>query len=511
MATLTEPTATTFEIRPFYKNWKTLLGTTNHKEIGILYIVFAFANFLIAGLFALLIRMELAMVGPTLVDSSTYSVLFTLHGTIMIFLVIMPLGAGFGNFFVPLFIGADDMYWPRWNNAAFWLLIPGALFIYLGQANITWTAYPPMSLVEGNSVIFWTIGLLIVGVSSLAGAINFIMTIFFARKPGVRFFDLDLFTWSILITSFIQLIATPIITTGLILLLTEKLFNTGFFTKGSIGGPVLWQHVFWAYSHPAVYIMILPSMGITSYLISKFSRNEIFGYYSMVLSMAAIALIGMSVWGHHMFVVGVGVQINYFFTFLTFVIAVPSGIKMFNWVLTMYGGRIKFEAPFLFSLGFLVGFLFGGLTGVMLNVVPYDIMVHDTYWVVGHFHFIVIGGAVSALFGMLYYLFPRVTGKMYDRKLALWHFGFWFAGFIITFSAFSVLGALGMPRRYFDYPFDPSLQIWHQIATIGALLQAVAVIIWVVNIFKSIFQGEPVENPDDPFNLGTMEVTAEPA
>ncbi len=491
----------------FLSNWRTILGTTNHKEIGILYFIFALLNFLIAGTFALLIRIELFAPGAQLLDAKTYPSIFTMHGTAMIFFVIFPLNAAFGNYLVPTLVGARDMYWPRWNNAAFWMLVPGALIAYLGMANAGWTAYPPLStLPEYTSVNFWILGLLLAGTSSLIAAINFIMTIFFMRKPDLPLLKMDLFTWSILITSFIQLFATPIITTGLILLLADRILNTSFFAVSGVAGPVLWQHIFWAYSHPAVYIMILPAMGITSFLISKFSRNEIFGYKSMVFSMAAISFLGMTVWGHHMYTVGVGAQVDYFFTFVTFLIAVPSGIKMFNWIFTMYGSKIKLEIPMLFAVAFLIGFLFGGLTGVILNVTPVNLVIHDTYWVIGHFHFVIIGGGVSAMFGLIYYLFPRVTGKMYNRKLAQGHFWLWFIGFMLAFTAMGMLGAMGMPRRYFDYSLHPEWTFLNQVATIGALFMGTGILLWVINMIQSILKGPPADELD-PFGIGEITIT----
>ncbi|MFW9996406.1 MAG: cbb3-type cytochrome c oxidase subunit I, partial [Candidatus Odinarchaeota archaeon] len=322
-------TATTVHVteKPFYKSFKTLVGTTNHAEIGILYIVFAFVNFFLAGLMAMIIRIELALPGATIVDSETYSAIFTAHGTSMIFLVILPLGAGFGNYLIPKLIGAKDMYWPRWNNAAFWMLIPAAILIYTGDSTVGWTAYAPLSSNSfGNSVDFWILGFAVVGVSSLVSGINFIATIIALRKPGLGWSKLDLFSWSTLGASLIQLFATPIITTGLVMLLLDRILKTTFFSGvGSGGGAILWQHVFWSYSHPAVYIMILPSMGLTSLLFAKFSRNAIFGYKSMVISIMAITLLGFLVWAHHMYTTfGISGEsfLNYFFNFLTFLIAI---------------------------------------------------------------------------------------------------------------------------------------------------------------------------------------------
>ncbi|MFX1512553.1 MAG: cbb3-type cytochrome c oxidase subunit I, partial [Promethearchaeota archaeon] len=386
------------EQKPFYKDWRTLLGTTNHAEIGLLYIVFAMVNFVLAGLLAMLIRIELISPGQTIIDSDTYSMSFTIHGTVMIFLAVFPLGLGLGNYLVPKWIGAKDLYWPRLNNTAFWMMIPSAFFIYAGRSTVGWTAYPPLSAIADFSVDFWILGLLLSGVSSLIGNVNLLMTIIAMRKPEITWSNMDLFSWSIFYTSVIQVFALPIITSGLVMLLLDRVVSTTFFTVGGYSGPLLWQHLFWSYSHPAVYVIILPWMGLTSVLISKFAQNEVFGYKGMVASMFVITVLGYFVWGHHMFTsygIGPDVVFNYLFNFTTFLIAIPSGIKTFNWVLTMYGGNIKLEAPLLFPIGFIFGFVIGGISGVFLNILPIDMVVHDTYFVVGHFHMIALGGVVS--------------------------------------------------------------------------------------------------------------------
>ncbi|MFX1533281.1 MAG: cbb3-type cytochrome c oxidase subunit I [Promethearchaeota archaeon] len=517
---------------PFYKNFRTFFGTTHHTDIGLLYLGFATINLVIAGLLAMVIRLELVAPGPTIVDAPTYTQVFTNHGVAMIFLVVFPIGTGFGNYLIPKLIGAKDMYWPRWNNAAFWMLVPGALFIYIGMTNIGWTGYAPLSLYGNISVDFWAIGLIIIGFSSLAANLNFIVTIIAMRKPEVTWSKLDLFSWSILLTAGIQVFATPVITSGLVMLLLDRVLGSTFFAAtSSFGGPLLWQHVFWAYSHPAVYIMILPAMGLTSVLISKFSRNEIFGYSSMVLSMAAIGLLGFMVWGHHMYTVGIETRVNELFNAMTFIIAVPSGIKTFNWLLTMYGGKLKLEAPLLFSLGFIIGFLFGGITGIMVNLIPLDLVFHDTYFVVGHFHLIVGAGAISTLIGAVYYLFPTLTGKMYNRKLSVVHFLLWSIGALVAFAAMLFMGTFGFPRRYYDYsawlttesiakvplwlrlgpinfgfvdsylefPLSFWVPVLNIIATIGAFLMALGFIVFVINLAISVLRGQPAD--DDPFGL----------
>ncbi|MHA2173960.1 MAG: cytochrome c oxidase subunit I [Candidatus Hodarchaeales archaeon] len=495
----------------FYKNWRTLIGTTNHVEIGILYILLAMISLVIGGTLALILRTELAFPGETIVDADLYSVIFTAHGTIMIFMVIFPLGAGFGNYLVPKLIGAPDMYWPRWNNAALWMLIPAGLLIFTAQSSVGWTLYTPLSAdIWGVSVDIWIIGVLVAGVSSLVSAINFLMTIITMRKPSITWGKLDLFSWSIICTSIIQLCATPLITTGLALLLSDRVLDTTFFSAVGYGvGSFLWQHVFWSYSHPAVYIMILPAMGITSLLVQKFSRNDIFGYKSMVVSMMVITFLGFLVWGHHQYTLygaATDALTTTLFSMLTSLIAVPSGIKTFNWVLTMWGGNIRFEVPLIFPMGFVIGFVIGGLTGVWLNIVPIDILVHDTAFVVGHFHMIILGGALTALFGGLYNYFPEMSGKMYHRKLAWIHCFFWIIGFLITFNAMMIAGMLGMPRRYFDYSIFSNvdtLAFWNFLATVGAFIMAFSVLIYVINMIYSLMNGP--EAGDDPFNLNIKE------
>jgi cytochrome c oxidase subunit 1 len=500
-------TSTTDHTTKFYKNWKTLIGTTNHAEIGKLYIVFAIISLLIGGILALILRTELAFPGPNLVDAQTYSIIFTAHGTIMIFMVIFPLGAGFGNYLVPKLIGAPDMYWPRWNNAAFWMLIPSGILIFLGQSSVGWTLYTPLSAeFWGVSVDMWILGVLIAGVSSLVSAINFIMTVATMRKPGLTWGKLDLFSWSIVCTSIIQLCATPLITTGLVLLLSDRVLGTAFFSAVGYGvGSFLWQHVFWSYSHPAVYIMILPAMGLTSLMIQKFSRNQIFGYKSMVVSMLVITFIGFLVWGHHQYTLygaSTDAITTTLFSMLTSLVAVPSGIKTFNWLLTMWGGKLKFEVPLIFPIGFVIGFVIGGLTGVWLNIIPIDIIVHDTAFVVGHFHIIILGGALTAIFGALYNFFPEMSGKMYHRRLAWFHCFAWITGFLITFNSMMIAGILGMPRRYFDYSIFEAVNIlafWNLLATIGAFIMAISVLAFIINMVYSLRSGPPAG--EDPFGL----------
>jgi cytochrome c oxidase subunit 1 len=425
----------------------------------------------------------------------------------MIFLAIFPLNAAFGNYIVPILIKASDLYWPRWNNIAFWMLIPASIFMYIGLLDsdgLGWTLYAPLSIVTGGLQDLFIIGILIAGVSSVMGSLNFILTIAYMRGPKITWRKMDLFSWSTLFTSGIQIMATPIITTGLVMLLVSRNLGAQFFGTTYLNGPILYQHVFWAYSHPAVYIMVLPAMGMVSILISKFARNAVFGYTSMVISMFAISLIGFIVWGHHLFVTGIIPNVVLSFTSLTYVIAIPSGIKVFNWISTLYGSRIKLEAPILFALAFVVGFTLGGFTGVFVNIVPIDLVFHDTYFVVSHFHYVVIGGTVSAVFGGIYYLLPHMTGRMYNKRVAYWHFITWTVGFIVAFGAMAFLGMLGMPRRYYDYATLQNaglIETLHQIATIGAFLMAIAFLLFLYNVYWTAKKG-PVADKEDPFGLG---------
>lgn len=496
---------------PFSYRFKNIVASTDHKMIGILYTVFALTNFAIGGTLALLMRLELIAPGHTLLTPAEFESLFTAHGLVMIFLAIFPLGAAFGNYLVPLLIDARDLYWPRWNNIAFWMLIPASILMYFGllsSEGLGWTMYAPLSIIQGGNQDMFIIGLIIAGVSAVIAALNFIMTIFFMRGPDIELRHLQLFAWAIVFVSFIQLFATPIITTGLVMLLMSRNLGAQFFSTWPVAdlhGPILWQHVFWAYSHPAVYIMIVPAMGLESLIISKFSRKKIFGYESMVISLFAISFIGFVVWGHHMYTTGIIPSEILDFTLMTYVIAVPSGIKTFNWIATLQGSEIKLEAPFLFALAFIFGFVIGGLMGVMLNVVPLDIQFQDTYFVVSHFHYIVLGGTISIVFGAIYYILPYHIGRMYHKKLALWHFITWTVGFTLTFGAMMILGTLGMPRRYYDWSNLPNanlLTIFNFLATVGAFLMAIAFLLFLYNLHWTFRNGPKVADKNDPFELG---------
>jgi heme/copper-type cytochrome/quinol oxidase subunit 1/heme/copper-type cytochrome/quinol oxidase subunit 3 len=504
MATLTEHHAGSL-----WRDWKRIFGTTNAQELGKLYFVATFINALIGGLFALLIRIELWTPEDDYFENGIeYGSAFTLHGTGMIFLVVVPLGAGFANLLLPRMVAADnnDMYWPKWNNVAFWLLPVGSILIWLSGAAGAWTGYPPLS-VSGTvpGIDMWIAGLVFAGTSSTIGALNFTLTIWKGRAPYVEWMKLDLFVWGTLLTSLLVILATPVLTTALIMILFDRNYGTSFFS-GSVGNPVLYQHVFWFYSHPAVYIMVLPAFGLISGIISKFSRRPVFGYTGMVAAMAGITVLSFAVWAHHMYTTGIDPFVRVAFTTMTFAIAIPSGIKVFNWLTTLFAGNLKMDAPLLFGLSFIVMFTFGGITGVYVNIIALDITLHDTYWVVGHFHFVVAAGTLQAMFAALYYYFPDLTGKMYHKLSANIHFWLWSIGNFLAFTAFTFLGIAGMPRRYWTYDGlanESSLQLWHRVATIGGFAMGIGFLFFLVSIYLGWKKGEEVKDFDNLFDLGS--------
>jgi heme/copper-type cytochrome/quinol oxidase subunit 1 len=487
----------------FWKSPKRILGTTNAQELGKLYFVLALINASIAGLYAVYIRLELwTYDGGNIYKTATdYNAAFTIHGTAMIFLVIVPFGAGFGNYLIPRMVAADnnDMYWPKWNNIAFWMLPMGSLLIFFSQAPIGWTAYPPLSVFMPG-VDMWISGLVLAGTSSTIGALNFILTIWKGRAPYVKWRKLDLFVWGTLLTSILIIIATPVLTVALTMVLFDRNFGTVFF-DGSLSDPIIYQHIFWFYSHPAVYIMVLPSFGLVSGLIAKFARKEIFGYDSMIVAMSGIAVLSVAVWVHHMYATGIDPFIRIAFTTMTFVIAIPSGIKVFNWLTTLYGGRIKLEVPMLFALSFILFFTLGGITGVYVNLISLDINLHDTYWIVGHFHFVVAAGVFQVLFGAVYYYYPELTGgKMYDKLHAKIHFWLWIIGNFVAFLSFQILGMEGMPRRYYSYPYQ--FEFWHRFATVGGLMMATGFLFFITSLVLGSRKKKSVDF-DNIFDLGS--------
>ncbi|MDH4155806.1 MAG: cytochrome c oxidase subunit I [candidate division Zixibacteria bacterium] len=485
------------------KSW---LLTLDHKRIGVLYLFGIMAAFLVGGVFAMLIRLELLSPAKELMEADTYNHVFTLHGAIMIFLFIIPsIPAALGNFVLPQMIGAKDVAFPRLNLASWWIYILGSAFavysIATGSIDTGWTFYTPYSTESTGSVVSMTLGVFILGFSSIFTGLNFIVTIHKMRAPGQTWFKLPLFVWGLYATAIIQVLATPVLGITLILLILERVASIGIFDPAMGGDPVLFQHFFWFYSHPAVYIMILPGMGIISELVSVFSHKKIFGYKAIAFSSLAIAFISFLVWGHHMFVSGQSQLAAMLFSLLTFLVGIPSGIKVFNWLATMYRGRITFEAPMLYTLSFLVLFTIGGLTGIFLGALAVDVHLHDTYFVVAHFHYVMMGGTVMAFLGGLHYWWPKIWGRMYNELWAKISVAFIFVGFNMTFFTQFILGAQGMPRRYYSY-LD-QYQPLHGFSSVGSWVMGIGFIIMGIYLVHAIFKGRPAG--DNPWGALTFE------
>ncbi|MEF8841007.1 MAG: cytochrome c oxidase subunit I [Haloarculaceae archaeon] len=492
--------------------------TVDHKDIGIMYGLYATIAFLWGGAAVFLMRIELAAPGFDIMQAQFYNALLTSHGITMLFLFGTPIIAAFANYFVPLLIGADDMAFPRINAIAFWLLPPAALLIWAGfftapltgneiaPAQTSWTMYTPLSVEQANpGVDLMLLGLHLSGVSATMGAINFIATVFTERAEDVNWANLDIFSWTIITQSALILFAFPLLGSALIMLLLDRNLGTTFFAVDG-GSPILWQHLFWFFGHPEVYILVLPPMGLVSWILPKFAGRKLFGFKFVVYSTLAIGVLSFGVWAHHMFSTGIDPRIRASFMAVSLAIAIPSAVKTFNWITTMWNGKIRFTAPMLFCIGFVSNFVIGGITGVFLASVPVDLVLHDTYYVVGHFHYVVMGMIAFAGFGAIYYWYPIVTGKMYQRTLAKWHFWLSMIGTNVTFFAMLLLGYLGMPRRYATYEFDAAIAplaevtSLHQIATVGAIILAVGQLIWVWNLVQSYYEG-PVVEDGDPWDL----------
>ena len=487
------------------------LTTVDHKDIGMLYGAYGVIAFVVGGLMIMLMRIELLDPGMTLLSNSFYNSLLTSHGITMLFLFGTPIIAAFANYLVPLLIGADDMAFPRINAIAFWLLPPGALLIWAGffplgdiiPAQTAWTLYTPLSAGVGGGnqanagVDLMILGLHLTGVSATMGSINFIATILTERDGKVTWANLDIFSWTILTQSGLILFAFPLLGSALIMLLLDRNLGTTFFAIEA-GGTMLWQHLFWFFGHPEVYILVLPPMGIVSYVLPRFAGRRLFGFKFVVYSTLAIGVLSYGVWAHHMFATGMDPRLRASFMAVSLAIAIPSAVKTFNWITTMWNGSVRLTTPMLFCVGFVSNFILGGVTGVFLASIPVDLVLHDTYYVVGHFHYVVMGAIAFAGFAGLYYWFPMFAGRMYQRRLGKIHFWTWMIGSNITFLAMIVLGYGGMPRRYATYL--PQFATWHQVATLGAVLMFVGGVVWTYNFVISWLEGPKVRD-GDPWDL----------
>lgn len=470
-----------------------LRWTVDHKIIGVQYGVTALLFFLVGGFMAMMIRWELLT--PTLdlmASGEAYNTLFTMHGTVMIFLWIIPMWGAFGNYFIPLQLGAKDMAFPWLNAFAFWLIPPAGILMllgyFVGPPEAGWTAYPPLStLYSMDGQTIWAMSAHLLGISSIMGSINFIVTILNMRPEGMSIWKMPLFCWAQLATSLIVIMATPFLAGALTLLLLDRVGGTSFFDASRGGDVLLWQNIFWFYSHPAVYIMVLPGMGVLSEILSVHSRKPVFGYRMIGLSSMAIALIGFTVWAHHMFT-SLQPELRIPFMITTMIIAVPTGIKIFGWIGTIWGGKIRFTSAMLFALGFLSMFVIGGISGVMLAAVPFNYQVHDTYFVVGHFHFVLFGGSVFAIYAAIYHWYPKITGRLLHEGMGKWHFALTYFGFFFTFFPMHMAGMLGMPRRVAVYAAE--LQSWNVIASFASFVLGISTFILVYNLVWSFYRGK---------------------
>jgi cytochrome c oxidase subunit 1 len=504
--------------RPIGERLHMWVVTVDHKKLGILYILYGLVFFMIGGIEATIIRIQLIVPRNNFVSPEVFNRMFTMHGTTMIFFVVMPILFGFGTYLVPLMIGTRDMAFPRLNAFSFWLTAFGGLLLYYsfvggtglyGAGNapdVGWFAYAPLTarvFSPGHSTDFWTMGLLVSGFGSIGTAVNFITTILCMRCPGMTLGKMPLLSWMYLVMAGMVILAISPLTAAQLMLAIDRYLGGHFFDVQAGGSAVLWMHFFWIFGHPEVYILVIPAFAFVSEIVPVFSRKPIFGYPVMVAATVCIGLVSMSVWAHHMFTVGMNSYGNSFFVITTMIVGIPTGIKIFNWIGTMWGGKILFKSPMLFCTAFLFQFLIAGLTGIMLSAAPFNWQLSASYFVIAHFHYMIVGGIVFAIFGALYYWFPKISGRMFDETLAKWHFWLFVIGFHLTFDFMHIPGILGMPRRIYTYEPGRGWEGWNLIVTIGVFFQIAGVLVLVFNLTRSLIKGQPAES--DPWDAWTLE------
>jgi cytochrome c oxidase subunit 1 len=490
------------------------ISTTDHKDIGIMYLWFSLLMIIVGGIFAGILRLQLSSAHAKFVSPEFYNQLMSMHGTLMIFFVMIPAMTAFGNYFVPLLIGARDMAFPRLNAFTLWLLVPGAIlafaafFVQGGALAAGWTAYQPLASKQFSGtpgVDMWILSLQLISISSILGSINFIVTILNMRAPGMGMMKMPMFAWTWLVNALMILVASPVLAGALFMSLLDRHMGTGFFQPALGGDPLLYQHLFWFYSHPAVYIMILPGFGMISHIIPAFSGKKLFGYQGMVYATSGIGIIGFLVWGHHMFSTGMAPWLRMFFGFMSMLVAVPTGIKVFSWLATMWKGRIRFTTSMMFAMGFVSLFVIGGISGVFLANVPVDVQVSDTYFIVGHIHYVLFGGSLMTLLAAVFYWFPKFTGRMLSEKSGYWTFWLSYIGMNITFLPMHWLGIMGMPRRVFNY--RPEFEFWNRVESYGYLLLLIGAILFVVNLIRALKSGPRAGN--NPWDIAEDQRTLE--